>query len=70
MTRFDAVVNSSAHTSDAIFALDGGARAEVLETEIGLYEDEKERQEDESRSMLRATLLLPLALIGWRRRQG
>ena len=56
VTRFDAVVDSNAHTVDAIFALDGGARAEVVLTEIELYEDEKERQQDEAASQYRAIL--------------
>ncbi|HJN72803.1 MAG TPA: DUF2330 domain-containing protein [Myxococcota bacterium] len=65
LTRFDAMALSTAHTEDAVFAIDGGT--DPVSSSIQLYEKERDRDKAEN-----ALFLLPLGLlglIGLRRRQ-
>ena len=69
LTRFDSWTNSSANTKDPVFALDGGTKGLVIQTEIVRYEDESDREKAERRAGL-AFLLVPLGIgIGLRRRR-
>ncbi|MDP6931726.1 MAG: DUF2330 domain-containing protein, partial [Myxococcota bacterium] len=68
-TRFDTWAQSAVHEVDAVFALDGGEKAEVIQTEIYLYQSSREQAQAEARASSTWLLWLPLASLGWHRRR-